>query len=30
VTGRAYLKDGTYHDQVYVKLASGEWRLASR
>ena len=29
VTGRAYLKDGGYEDQVYEKLASGEWRVKS-
>jgi SnoaL-like domain len=29
VTGRAYLKDGGYDDQVYEKLGSGEWRLKS-
>ena len=29
VTGRAYLKDGTYSDMVYEKLASGEWRVKS-
>jgi hypothetical protein len=29
VTGRAYLNDGGYDDQVYEKLGSGEWRLKS-
>jgi len=29
VTGRAYLQDGTYHDEVYEKLGSGEWRVKS-
>jgi hypothetical protein len=29
VTGRAYLKDGSYDDQSYEKLPSGEWRLKS-
>jgi hypothetical protein len=29
VTGRAYLQDGTYNDQVYEKLGSGEWRVKS-
>ena len=29
VTGRAYLKDGTYDDQVYEKLGPGEWRVKS-
>ncbi|HEY4361150.1 MAG TPA: nuclear transport factor 2 family protein [Bryobacteraceae bacterium] len=29
VTGRAYLKDGSYDDQVYEKLPSGEWRVKS-
>jgi hypothetical protein len=29
VTGRAYFKDGTYSDEVYEKLASGEWRVKS-
>ena len=29
VTGRAYLKDGSYDDQVYEKLAPGEWRIKS-
>jgi SnoaL-like domain len=29
VTGRAYLKDGSYDDQTYEKLGSGEWRLKS-
>ena len=27
VTGRTYLKDGTYHDDVYEKLGTGEWRI---
>jgi hypothetical protein len=29
VTGRAYHKDGSYDDQVYEKLGSGEWRIKS-
>jgi hypothetical protein len=29
VTGRAYLKDGTYYDAVYEKVAPGEWRVKS-
>jgi hypothetical protein len=29
VTGRAYLNNGGYDDQVYEKLGSGEWRLKS-
>jgi len=29
VTGRAYLKDGTYTDDVYEKLGPGEWRVKS-
>lgn len=29
VTGRAYLKDGAYDDQVYEKTGSGEWRIKS-
>ena len=29
VTGRAYLKDGTYYDAVYEKLSAGEWRVKS-
>jgi hypothetical protein len=29
VTGRAYLKDGSYDDQSYEELPSGEWRLKS-
>jgi len=29
VTGRAYLKDGSYDDQVYEKLAPGQWRVKS-
>jgi hypothetical protein len=29
VIGRAYLKDGSYDDQVYEKVDSGEWRLKS-
>ena len=28
-TGRAYLKDGGYDDEVYEKLGSGEWRVKS-
>jgi hypothetical protein len=30
VTGRAYLKDGGYYDDVYEKVAPGEWRIKSR
>ncbi len=29
VTGRAYLKDGSYDDQVYERLGPGEWRVKS-
>jgi|HubBroStandDraft_5_1064220.scaffolds.fasta_scaffold105200_2 hypothetical protein len=29
VSGRAYLNDGGYNDQVYEKRGSGEWRLKS-
>ncbi len=29
VTGRAYLKDGSYNDQVYEKAGPGEWRVKS-
>jgi SnoaL-like domain len=29
VTGRAYLKDGTYADEVYEKLGPGQWRVKS-
>jgi hypothetical protein len=29
VTGRAYLRDGTYNDEVYEKLGPGEWRVKS-
>jgi len=29
VTGRAYLKDGGYDDQVYEKLGPGQWRTKS-
>jgi hypothetical protein len=29
VTGRAYLNDGAYNDEVYEKLGSGEWRVKS-
>jgi hypothetical protein len=29
VTGRAYLEDGGYDDQVYEKLAPGQWRVKS-
>jgi hypothetical protein len=29
VTGRAYLKDGTYSDAVYEKTGAGEWRVKS-
>lgn len=30
VTGRAFLKDGGYHDDVYEKTAPGQWRIVSR
>jgi SnoaL-like domain len=30
VTGRAYLKDGGYYDDVYEKVAPGQWRIKSR
>jgi hypothetical protein len=29
VTGRAFLKDGSYDDQVYEKLGPGQWRVKS-
>lgn len=29
VTGRAYLKDGGYDDQVYEKAGPGDWRAKS-
>jgi hypothetical protein len=29
VTGRAFLKDGGYDDEVYEKLGPGEWRVRS-
>jgi len=29
VTGRAFLKDGRYDDQVYEKLGPGQWRVRS-
>jgi hypothetical protein len=29
VTGRAYLKDGSWDDQVYEKLGPGKWRVKS-
>jgi hypothetical protein len=29
VTGRAYLKDGGYDDQVYEKAGPGDWRIKS-
>ncbi|HEX5229901.1 MAG TPA: nuclear transport factor 2 family protein [Bryobacteraceae bacterium] len=29
VTGRAFLKDGGYDDQVYEKLGSGDWQIQS-
>ena len=29
VTGRVYLKDGGYNDEVYEKLGPGEWRVKS-
>lgn len=30
VTGRAYLKDGGYYDDVYERVAPGQWRIKSR
>ena len=30
VTGHAYLKDGGYYDDVYEKIAPGQWRIKSR
>jgi hypothetical protein len=30
VTGRAYRKDGTFVEQVYERLAPGQWRIKSR
>jgi hypothetical protein len=29
VSGRAYLKDGAYDDEVYEKVVPGEWRVTS-
>lgn len=29
ITGRAYLKDGGYDDEVYEKVGPGEWRVKS-
>lgn len=29
VTGRVYLKDGSYDDEVYEKLGPGQWRVKS-
>lgn len=29
VTGRAYLKDGGYDDEIYEKLGPGDWRVKS-
>jgi hypothetical protein len=30
VTGRAYLKDGGHYEDVYEKVAPGQWRIKSR
>jgi len=30
VTGRVYLKDGGYYDDVYEKTAQGNWHIKSR
>lgn len=30
ITGRAYLKSGGYYDDVYEKVAPGQWRITSR
>jgi hypothetical protein len=30
VTGRVYLKDGGYYDDIYEKTAQGSWRFKSR
>jgi hypothetical protein len=30
VTGRVYLKDGGYYDDVYEKSARGQWRFKTR
>jgi hypothetical protein len=30
ITGRAYLKSGGYYDDVYEKVAAGQWRVTSR
>jgi hypothetical protein len=30
ITGRAYLKDGGYYDDVYEKISPGQWRIKSR
>ena len=29
VTGRAYLRNGTYYDEVYEKIGPGEWHVKS-
>lgn len=29
VTGRAYLKDGSYNDDVYERIAPGKWKIKS-
>jgi len=29
VTGRVFLKDGSYNDEIYEKLGPGQWRAAS-
>jgi len=30
ITGHAYLKTGGYYDDVYEKIAPGQWRIKSR
>ena len=30
ITGRAYLKDGGYYDDVYEKIGPAQWRIKSR
>jgi hypothetical protein len=30
ITGRAYLKNGGYYDDVYERVGPGQWRIKSR
>jgi hypothetical protein len=30
ITGRAYLKDGGYYDDVYERIGPKQWRIKSR